>query len=561
MDKNSLILCLKTPSRTSTLEVSRRPHASYADYARDLAHEFDGQVILAKTGQVLHELSEAVDPDLEAFTLLDTADTDGHRVYMRSLSFIFILAINRTFPKARAVVEHSISGGAYCTIRQGSRRMDLDSHTRDRIQEEMARIVEADMAIERQLYSVPEAIEFFKEIGRQDKADLLHYLNADHVAIYRLGDYYDSFYGYMAPSTGYISTFRLELFEHGLVLLGPERDQRGVHRNFTPQYKLSETYREAERWSELQKIEDVYDLNQLLDQGKIGEVVRMTEGLQQHKIMEIGQEIIRRNKRIILIAAPSSSGKTSFAYKLMNDLRVLGLRPLKISMDDYYVDRDKTPLDADGQPDFESIYAIDLDRFEKDMDRLLHGQSVAKVLFDFLSGKSITLEETLSLSEGDPIIIEGIHGLNPLLLKNLDDRLKFRIYLSVTTQINLDDHNRIHTTDLRLMRRMARDKASRGRSVRDTIMDWPSVRAGEKRNIFPYQEEADILFNSSFIYEIAALKFIIEEDLRAIPPEDPAYLEAGRLLALLKYFLPMEDISDVVNTSILREFIGGSKIV
>lgn len=561
MAKPQRRIYIETPSGTKTHPFSLKEAQRYEDLIAPYEAEFDGQVVLAQCGSQLHELGELVEGDPTSIHFLDTAHTDGHRVYMRSLSFVFILAINRHFPRARAIIEHSISGGSYCTIRQGEERLPLDSNTRDLIEQSMRSIIEADLPIERMELSLEEARQFFLEIGRPDKERSIRYLSADHVSIYKLGQYYDSFYGFMVPSTRYVSTFHLELFERGLVLMGPERAQRGVKRNFVPQYKLLESYQEAERWSTLQKIENTFDLNVLIASGQVGELVRMTESLQQHRIMEIAQEIRRQRKRLILVAAPSSSGKTSFAYKLKNDLRVLGLRPISLSLDDYYVDRLKTPLDADGAYDFESLYAIDLERFEQDMEALLAGQEVEAIRYDFLSGKRCLTGKTIRLKEGDPIIIEGIHGLNPKLFRRREAQDSFKIYLSVTTQINLDDHNRVHTTDLRLMRRMARDQAFRGKDIRETIAEWPRVRRGEKEHIFPYQEEADVLFNSSFVYEIAVLKPLIEGPLQAIPPEDESFLEARRLLALLKYFLPMTDQSDIVNTSILREFIGGSKIV
>lgn len=541
--------------------ISLEEGTSYEELAKDLGPLFSGQITLARVDNQLHELGEIIAPSIKEVTLLDTCDTDGYRVYMRTLSFVFLVAVQEIFPDKRVVFEHSISGGTYCSIREGQTSIVIDSWTKKSIQEQMQKIIDLDQTIERLEYSLERAKELFRKENRQDKVQVLEYRNKENVAIYKLGQVYDSFYGYLLPSTGHVSTFDLELFNHGLVLIGPERNVKGLVRNFVPQRKLSEAYKELESWSELQGISQVSHLNKLIEEGNIGEVCRVTEALQGHKIMSIAQEIHKNNKRIVLISAPSSSGKTSFAYKLRTSLRVLGLRPTSISLDDYYVNRVDTPLDEKGNYDFESLYAIDLDLFNKDLNSLLKGQKVERIRFDFMAGVRVYTGEDIQLYGSDPIIIEGIHALNPLLTSHIEETFKYKIYLSVITQINLDDHNRIPTTDLRLMRRMARDKEFRGKPVENTILEWKNVREGEQRNIFPYQEEADVVFNSSFIYEIAALKAILMDDLRIISKESPASIEAKRLLSILEYFLPLKDTSDIVNTSILREFIGGSKIV
>lgn len=526
---------------------------------------FQGVPVLAKIGSKLHELAEPVswegEEGGEQIVLLDTCDSDGYRVYMRSLMFVFILAVSRCLPDTHVTVEHSISGGLYCIIHREGRDIELDARTRDEICRHMKQLIVENRPITRREVPLAEARDLFEKMGRRDKLDLLRDYPGREVAIYELDGVQDSFYGYMVPSTGYLEIFSLELFDRGVVLLGPDRKDRRVVNNFLPTYLLSQTYNEAEKWSELQGISTAGDLNAVIRAGKIGDICRMTEALQSYRIMELAKEIAEKAKRLVLIAAPSSSGKTSFAYKLMTSLRVLGLRPVKLSLDDYFVDRDKTPLGADGKPDFEALEALDLPRFQSDLKKLLQGERVSRISFDFVQGKRKDHAEEYELGQRDPVIIEGIHGLNPALTRGLPQEQFFKIYLSVLTQINLDWHNRIPTTDLRLMRRMTRDMQFRGRSPRQTLREWPEVRRGEKRNIFPYQEEADAMFNSSFLYEIAAMKPYIEPELRKIGPEEEAYTEAGRLLSILKYFLPMESTEDVVNTSILREFIGGSRIV
>lgn len=559
MSQREIKILLESTGREEVTTVD--DESCYEDLADRFQDLSQGQITLAKVNNCLHELCEKIATEVKTVSLLDTVNTDAYRVYMRTLTFVFLAAAQDLYPDLRIVVEHSISGGAYSTLRDGNRILPTDSRIRDLIKEKMREIVEKNTPIECRRVSLEEALQLFEEIDRPDKVALLRYRQKEDLSIYQLGSYRDTFHGYMLPSAGHVSTFDLELFNNGLVLIGPVRTEKGVKRIFTPQPKLSDSYNEQESWTELQGISTVAQLNAIIEAGGIGEVCRVTEALQSDKIMKIAEEIRRNNKRIILIAAPSSSGKTSFAYKLRTRLRVLGLRPISISLDDYYVNRKDTPLDEQGNYDFEALHAIDLGLFNKDLNKLLQGQAVERIRFDFIDGVRVHTGQQIRLTGADPIIIEGIHGLNPALTAHIDESYKYRIYLSVITQINLDDHNRIPTTDLRLMRRMARDKQFRGKPVEGTILEWNAVRRGEKRNIFPYQEEANVVFNSSFVFEIAALKPILQDDLENIPPDNPAHIEAKRILAILQYFVPMEDTSDVINTSILREFIGGSKIV
>ena len=331
-------------------------------------------------------------------------------------------------------------------------------------------------------------------------------------------------------------------------------------KEFVPQPKLSNIYLEMEKWSSLMGVDTVLSLNKIIENNQYGELIRIVEALQEKKLGQIADIIKQENKRIILIAAPSSSGKTSFAHRLSIHLKVNNLQPISISLDDYFVDRDDTPLDEFGNYDFESIYAIDLDQFNKDLSDLLDGKEVITPKFNFKKG---IREEgrKLKIEKNQPIILEGIHGLNPLLTSSIPDKDKFKIYLSVLTQLNLDDHNRIPTTDLRLIRRIVRDNQFRGHDATRTILTWDSVRRGEKQNIFPYQEEADMIFNSSCVYELAILKAYVKPLLENISRDSEAYSEANRLLKFLQYFVELKDISDLPPTSIIREFIGGSKIV
>ena len=570
-------------------EIPFEDGATYEDLAAPFMNETKAILLLARTGEDLHELGEPVagepvlggpsdgeklrnqvereklggqaEREIQDITYLDTADPAGQRAYMRTLAFLFIAALDQCLPQSRAVIGHSISGGLYVQVREGEKKIIVDSRLRNQCDRVMRRMIRENRTIRRLEMSREEAAGFFRARGREDKASLFPYQEKDPVSVYELDGSYDSFYGPMAPSAAYVGDFQLVLFDDGLVLMGLEPDSKKILRNFKPQPKLSYTYREEEAWAELQGIHNVSDLNRLVQKGEIGDVVRMTEALQNHRIMEVAEEINRKNKRLVLIAAPSSSGKTSFAYKLSTHLQIMGWRPLKISMDDYFLGREETPLDKEGKKDYEGIGAIDLKKFNEDLTDLLAGKRVERIRYDFVEGRRVLTGKTDQLLLSSPLIIEGIHALNPRLISGIEDDLKFKIFLSVTTQIGLDDHNRISTTDLRLLRRIARDKEARGILPARTILNWPSVLKGERRNIFPFEEEADLLFNSAFIYEIAALKPIVYPELMAIPKSDPAYGEARRLLDFLQYFVPMEDLSDIVNTSILREFIGGSKIV
>lgn len=497
----------------------------------------------------------------KSFSPYGLPEGEENRRYMRSLSFVFTQVFKKLYPQISVEIQHSISGGLYCRVLGSQAGFVLDTRSRDRIKAAMEEVIQEDLPIERAEIPYQEALTFFTKKGRSEKVELLKQHPSEWVEVYRLDTGMDSFYGDMVPSTGHLQTFDLEIFDRGLVLLGPDpRDHRRVN-NFQPTYLLSDTYNEAERWSSLQGISYVSDLNHYIQSGQIGEVIRMTESLQDYKIMKLAQEILGQNKRLILIAAPSSSGKTSFSYKLTTSLRVLGLRPLAVHFDDYFVNRGKTPMDAQGEPDFEALEAVDLPLFEADILALLQGKRIERIRFDFLQGKRVYTGECMETSRENPIIVEGIHALNPRIFPSLPDKMKFLIALSVITQINLDQHNRISTTDLRLLRRIARDMQFRGYSAKETIASWAKVRRGEEKNIFPYSEQADAMFNSSSVYEIAALKPLVEGPLQAIGPEEEEYREARRLLDLLAYFYPLEDQSDIVNTSILREFLGGSKIL
>ncbi|MGL6105164.1 nucleoside kinase [Romboutsia sp.] len=527
------------------------------DIVKDVSNEYKGYITLGIIDNKLRELSYEVPKDCR-IKFLDTTNADGSRVYFRTMSFIFIIACKELFSECRVTIEHSLSNGLYCEVHIDRKLEDADIKL---IKEKMVEIINNNYKIDKISTTKEEAIDIFESYGMDEKAELLKYKEYTDVKIYKCNNHIDHFYGYMLPSTGHIKTFDIKLYNNGAVILGPNESNREIPTEFVPQPKLSNVYLEAEKWSKLIGIDKVTTLNYMIENDEYGDIIRTVEALHEKKLSQIADIIKEQEKRVILIAAPSSSGKTSFAHRLSIHLRVNNLNPVSISLDDYFVDRDDTPLDEFGKPDFESIYAIDLERFNSDLKKLLDGEEISLPKFNFKIGIREETGRKLKIKEHQPIILEGIHGLNPMLTSSIKDEDKFKIYISALTQINLDDHNRIPTTDLRLIRRMVRDYNFRGYSAERTIMQWDSVRRGEKKNIFPYQEEADIIFNSACVYELAVLKTYAKPLLEEIEKDSEAYIEANRILKFLQYFVELKDVSDIPSTSILREFIGGSKIV
>ncbi len=528
-----------------------------SDIAKEIEDKYKGHITLGVVDNKLRELTHRIYKDCN-IKFLDTTTIDGKRVYNRTVIFIFIMACKEVFTDSKVSIEHSLSGGIYCDLDIGKPIDESDIRV---IRDKMNEIIESDYKIEKILTTKKDAVLMFREYGMYEKAELLEYKEYDDVKIYKCNNSIDHFYGYMLPSTGYIKVFDLKLYKNGVIVLGPDPSDKSTPKQFIPQPKLAEVYREAEEWSKLIGVDKVLTLNKIVENNEYGEIIRIVEALHEKKLSQIADMIKENNKRVILIAAPSSSGKTSFAHRLSIHLKVNNLKPVSISLDDYFVNREDTPLDEFGNYDFESIYAIDLERFNDDLKKLINGEEISLPKFNFKSGQREDSGKKLKIDNDQLIILEGIHGLNPMLTSSIKDEDKFKIYISALTQINLDDHNRIPTTDLRIMRRMVRDYNFRGYSAEKTINQWESVRRGEKKNIFPYQEEADIIFNSACVYEIAVLKKYAKPLLKEITRESSAYIEANRLLKLLQYFVELEDVSDIPPTSIMREFIGGSKIV
>lgn len=527
-----------------------------SDIAKDFENDYSGYVSLAIVNNDLKELSYYVNEDSD-IKFLDTKTPDGLRVYTRTLNLIFIMACKKLYKDSRVVIEHSLSKGVYCEIHLDRAIEDEDI---TKLKAKMDEIIAKDYDISKTIHTKEEAIKIFESKGLYEKAELIKYKEDDSVKIYKCNDYIDHFYGYLMPSTGYVKTYELYRYKNGIILMAASEEDKSVPKKFVPQHKLANIYEEAENWSDLMGVDKVVSLNKIIEDKKYGDIIRIVEALHEKKIGQIADIIKQKNKRIILIAAPSSSGKTSFATRLCIHLKVNNLNPVSISLDDYFINRDETPLDEFGKLDYESIYAINLERFNKDLSDLLEGKEVQLPKYNFLTGKS-EQGKVLKIEENQPIILEGIHGLNPLLTASIPDDKKFKIYLSVLTQINLDDHNRIPTTDLRLIRRIVRDNQFRGHTAEMTINGWASVRRGEEKNIFPYQEEADVIFNTACVYELALLKTYVKPLLQQIDKNSEAYIEAKRLLKFLQYFVELEDVSDISPTAIIKEFIGGSKIV
>ena len=514
-------------------------------------------IVLAYMGDKLCELWKEVSSDQE-IRFLTTADEIGFQTYKRSATLLMLKAIHDvmgTDDDYQVRVMYSLGNGYYCEIEglQDGISQDLLYSIKRRMKE----LVWDDLEIKKESISTETAMHRFAERGMEDKVHLFQYRRVSATNMYSIEDYEDYHYGYMVPSTGYIKCFDLILYSAGFVLQLPTRQEPEVLAPFTPQKKLFKVLKESEDWSTMLGVDTVGALNDVIAEGGIGDLMLVQEALQEKKIGEIAERIEREGKKIVLIAGPSSSGKTTFSHRLSIQLRANGMHPHPIGLDDYFVNRSETPRDANGKYDFECIEAIDLKQFNEDMSRLLAGERVELPRFNFQTGMREYKGDYKQLHSGDVLVIEGIHGLNPKMTEQLSDSSKFKIYISALTSLNIDQHNRISTTDGRLIRRIVRDARTRGNLAQDTIAMWESVRKGEERNIFPYQEEADVMFNSALLYELSVIKQYAEPLLFAISHDAPEYQEAKRLLKFLDYFLGVSGKS-VPNNSILREFIGGS---
>lgn len=527
---------------------------TYLDIAQQYQSQYRDQIVLAVFNNKLRELNRTIEAD-GVLSFLTTADTKGRKAYRRSMVMLLEKAVFHLYgTKAKLRVMHTLGQGQYCELEGVA---DLTQELLDEISTEMRRFAASDIPIQKHTIHTDAAIARFMECGMEDKAKLFRFRRSSHVNLYDMDGFQDYFYGYMVPSTGYLKYFELLRYGDGFVLIFPNEDTRKVSA-FHESDKLYHTLMEAAAWAKQMHINTIGELNEQIVKGKIQDIILLQEAEMEKRIGKIAEQIAQeKNKKFILIAGPSSSGKTTFSHRMSIQLRAHGLTPYPIGMDNFYVNRDKTPLDENGQYDFECLEAIDMELFDTTMEKLLAGEQVELPHFNFKNGKREYKGEYLQLGPDDVLVIEGIHGLNDRLLSTLPKETKFKIYISALTQINIDEHNPIPTTDGRLIRRIVRDAFMRGTSAEHTIEMWQSVRRGEEKNIFPFQEQADVMFNSALIYELPVLKMYAEPLLFAIEPDSPQHMQAKRLLKFLDYFLQVPS-EEVGRNSILREFIGGS---
>ena len=533
---------LQMPEGTTLLDVSKKVHGS--DHMRYLG---------ARVNNEIYPLYKDAEDGFQ-IQFLDNRDVDGYRIYTKTISAVFIMACKELYPDKDAIIHHFLGPGLYAELDD---RHGISFRETEILQEKMEEIIKRDIPIKRSDYSREEALEIFREHDYSDKVRLISSMDKDTVSIYRIGDHTDSFHGYLAPSTGFVDEFKLKYYYPGVIILFPSRKNHYNMDNFRDQKKLAKIFNESNNWLEILDLANIGSLNERINNGHLRDLILISEALHEKRIAQIADKICADpDINMILIAGPSSSGKTTFAHRLSVQLKVNGKRPISISMDDYFVNREDTPLRKDGEPDFESIDAIDLALFNSDLVKLLEGESVQLPKFNFITGKREASGKWISVDRDHPIIIEGIHGLNPKLTIDIPEKNKFKVYISALTQLNIDNHNRISTTDTRLIRRMVRDVKFRGNEPSRTFEMWQGVRSGEEKFIFPFQEEADAMFNSSLVYEMSVLKKYIMPLLQEVTPESVYYSEAKKLLKFLKYFNPIEDESCIPPNSILREFIG-----
>lgn len=525
--------------------------------AKQLQKKEEPVILLAYMDGKLTELFTEIKKDCHVrfVTLKEQA---GYMAYKRTATFIFLKACEDLLGKGESTkiaIDYSIGNSIFCDF--SSMERVVDDKFADSIQKRMEQLYESDLPITKRSLDTDQASRYFDSVGLKGKRELFKFRRESKTNIYSMDGYDNYFYGYTAPSTGYIPTFLVSAYQHGVVLQIPKRKQTEEIVPFTPQPKLFHVMQRSREWTKTMGVDTVGALNDEITYGNINHLILLQEGLQEKLLADIADEIVSKNKRIILIAGPSSSGKTTFSHRLSIQLEIAGLTPHPVSMDDYFLDRELSPRDENGNYNFETIASLDVDLLTKHINQLLNGEEVDVPSYNFVTGKREYHGHKLKIGQKDVLVMEGIHGLNGTLTNEIPEDAKYRIYVSALNQINLDEHNRIPSSDGRLLRRIVRDAMTRGNDARETISRWDSVRKGEEDNIFPYQEEADVMFNSAQVYEIAVLKQYAEPLLFAVPKDCPEYQEAKRLLKFLEYFLniPSEAIP---KTSLLREFIGGS---
>ena len=529
----------------------------YADIVKEYEGTTEAPVILVMADGRIRELHRKLKKDC-SIEFVTTRDSIGHKTYKRSACMILLKAIYDVAGQDNidnVVIHYSVGCGYYFTM-QGS--TVLCQEFLDKVKAEMRKIVDANIPIVKRSVSTDEAVDMFHRYHMYDKEKLFRYRRGSRVNIYSIGNFEDYFYGSMANHTGYVQCFDLKLYDEGFVLELPRRQEPEKIPPFMPEEKIFNVQKESQEWGDKLDVATVGELNDKITKGGIQDILLIQEALQEAKISRIAEQIAEAgNKKFVMIAGPSSSGKTTFSHRLSIQLSAHGMKPHPIAVDNYFVNREHTPLDEFGEKDYECLEAIDVEQFNKDMLALLEGKRVELPVFNFKEGRREYKGDFLQLEKDDILVIEGIHGLNDKLSYALPKESKFKIYISALTQLNIDEHNRIPTTDGRLIRRIVRDARTRGTSAKSTIARWPSVRRGEEKNIFPFQEEADAMFNSALIYELACLKVYAEPLLFGIDKSEPEYVEAKRLLKFFDYFVAVPS-EEIPHNSILREFVGGS---
>ena len=549
---------VKTGSTSAGIEVAVPEGATIESLVRRYQGELPYRVLAAKVDNKIEELNKALNEPCTV-ELLDMRDTAANLIYQHSLVLIYLKAVNDVFGGVRVDIKNSINKGIYTSVKLPAL---ITEEQVKLVEDRMREMVAEDVPLVRQSVSREEGFKILTADGQREKARLLtRDTGAEWVRFYYIGGFRDFFYGLMVPSAGYVEHFELRKYKNGALIRFPHPSAPDKIPEYVDEVKLYEAFSEATKWSKILGISFVSDLNEKIKNGQHKELIQLSEALHEKKTAEIADMITKSKKRIVLIAGPSSSGKTTFAKRLCIQLRVNGKAPLYLSTDDYFVERGATPFDENGEPDYEGLGAIEVHMFNEHMNALLRGEEVDIPTFDFINGTKVFGKRISKIRSSQPIVIEGIHALNDAMTPEIERSEKFKIYISPFTQLNIDNHNRIPVTDGRMLRRMVRDFQFRGHSAQGTIAEWKKVRAGEDKNIFPYSNEADVFFNSAHVYELAVLKKYAEPLLSAIRHDEPEYCEAVRLLKFLRFFETVEDDSIIVNNSIMREFIGGSIFV
>lgn len=532
-------------------------HTTFREIAEQFQTEYKDDIVLVLMNNRLKELYKEVSGDGK-LSFVTTMDKAGRKAYRRSVTLLMQRAVYN-IAKEQGMhpgvkVLHSIGQGYYCELEE---KRAVTQEYLARLKAEMQKLAEEKHPITKKTLHTDDAVKLFAELGMKDKEKLFRYRRSSQVNLYSIGNYTDYFYGYMVPDTGYLRYFDLTAYDEGFVLVFPDKETKSTE-EFVPSHKLFQVLKESSEWGERLGIDTVGALNDAITQGRIQDVILLQEALMERRIGKIAETIAEQpSKKFIMIAGPSSSGKTTFSHRLSIQLMAQGMNPHPIALDDYYVNRVDTPLDENGEYDFECLEALDIELFNHDMTALLNGEEVDMPTYNFKTGKREYRGNKKRLGEHDILVLEGIHGLNDKLSYSLPAESKLKIYISALTQLNIDEHNNLPTTDGRLIRRMVRDARTRNTTARETFARWDLVRRGEEKHIFPFQEQADIMFNSALIYEIAVLKAYAEPLLFRIEKDCPEYVEAKRMLKFLDYFLPVPS-EDIQKNSILREFIGGS---